>query len=97
MINADDKLRELFLLPQIPFPQLNDLLSPHLLTPDPIVIEYSVRVDQERALGVAYDLEVEIDDPIRTKMVGWVTHHGHQRDMLTLDQQVGTYVWFLIT
>jgi len=55
------------------FPQLPDLLNAHLHPMDPIVINYTIRVDKPYNMSdLAYDIEVESDDPISSTMASIV-------------------------
>ncbi|KAG0322424.1 SWI SNF, matrix associated, actin dependent regulator of chromatin, sub d, member 1 [Linnemannia gamsii] len=63
-INCDQKLATLFGQPKISFPALPELIGRFLSPPDPIVLEYTVRVDKPYHLSShCYDLDVELDDP----------------------------------
>lgn len=88
LINTDEAMRAVFPIPQIPFPQMNELLTPHLLPMDPITIDYMVKVDQEKTDPSVFDIEVEVTDPLQHKMVAWTSHHGFQREISTLEQQL---------
>lgn len=45
------------------FPQVVQLLEPHLSAPKPIVIEYTIQVSKENNLGEhVYDIELELED-----------------------------------
>ncbi|KAF9200301.1 SWI SNF, matrix associated, actin dependent regulator of chromatin, sub d, member 1 [Haplosporangium sp. Z 27] len=64
-INCDPKLAALFNQPKISFPALPELIGRFLSPPDPIVLEYTVRVDKPYHLSsYCYDLDVEVDDPL---------------------------------
>ncbi|KAF9988848.1 SWI SNF, matrix associated, actin dependent regulator of chromatin, sub d, member 1 [Mortierella antarctica] len=64
-INCDQKLAALFNQPRISFPALPELIGRFLSPPDPIVLEYTVRVDKPYHLAPhCYDLDVEVDDPL---------------------------------
>ncbi|KAI1309507.1 SWI SNF, matrix associated, actin dependent regulator of chromatin, sub d, member 1 [Mortierella claussenii] len=64
-INCDQKLAALFNQPKISFPALPELIGRFLSPPDPIVLEYTVRVDKPYHLSPhCYDLDVEVDDPL---------------------------------
>ncbi|KAF9433885.1 SWI SNF, matrix associated, actin dependent regulator of chromatin, sub d, member 1 [Entomortierella beljakovae] len=64
-INCDQKLMALFNQPKISFPALPELIGRFLSPPEPIVLEYTVRVDKPYHLSsYCYDLDVEVDDPL---------------------------------
>ncbi|KAF9971687.1 SWI SNF, matrix associated, actin dependent regulator of chromatin, sub d, member 1 [Actinomortierella ambigua] len=64
LINCDQKLAALFQAAKVAFPQLPELIGRFLSPPDPVVLEYTVRVDKPYNLHpFCYDLDVEVDDP----------------------------------
>ncbi|KAG0349287.1 SWI SNF, matrix associated, actin dependent regulator of chromatin, sub d, member 1 [Podila humilis] len=69
-IICDPKLAALFGQTKISFPALPELIGRFLAPPDPIVLEYTVRVDKPYHLAPhCYDLDVELDDPVyKTKI-----------------------------
>ena len=87
MINTNEAMRSVFPAQQIPFPQLNELISPHLMPMDPVVLEYTVRVDVEKTDPVVYDVEVEVTDSLYMRMAQWVQNHAGQREIAALDHQ----------
>jgi len=73
-IKCDDALKKVFNLSRIGFPQLPDLLNLHFFAPDPVVLEYTIRVDKEYHIGqYAFDVEVEVDDPSTKLMRDFIT------------------------
>ncbi|KAI9034464.1 hypothetical protein DFJ74DRAFT_649611 [Hyaloraphidium curvatum] len=70
MINLDTELQQVFGVRGLLFPQIPEHLNRHLTPLDPIEIKYQVRVDVDKHLSkTAWDVEVEIDDPIKSRMV----------------------------
>lgn len=90
LIKCDGPLRNLFGRDTISFPHIMELLNPHLGPREPIVIEYEVRVDRESTLGeYAYDIEVEIDDPIRAQMEDLLKNwYSNQQQIMDLDDSI---------
>lgn len=80
---------QLFGVPQIHFAQLPDLINHHLSRPDPIVINYTIRVDKEfHQSAQAYDLDVELDSVVRTKMMQTVAATQTQKEIMQLDDKI---------
>ncbi|KAJ1985950.1 SWI/SNF and RSC complex subunit Ssr3 [Dimargaris cristalligena] len=99
-IIGDDALQRLFGVKEWSFPLVSHLLRPHLLPPEPVVIEYTVRVNpdagdsttgtgQQYVSPLVYDLQVEVDDLVRSRAYGYhksaTVHHqiAHLDDQLT--------------
>ncbi|KAK9453152.1 hypothetical protein V1511DRAFT_505781 [Dipodascopsis uninucleata] len=100
IINCDDKLKELFNgQEKIPFSQMIDQLGPHLLSLDPIVIEYTIRVDKEQSHAeFVYDIEVDVDSPQKKQLedvlVNW---YNNQDEINSVDDHIGLTIQELST
>ncbi|KAG2197166.1 hypothetical protein INT47_009473 [Mucor saturninus] len=90
LIKCNDKLSLLFGgLSQIHFSQLPDLISQHLSRPDPIVLNYTIRVDKQFNQSTkAYDMDVELDSVVRQKMMNIVASSQTQKDIMGLDDKI---------
>lgn len=89
IIKCDDRLTQLFGTSQIHFSQLPELINLHLTRPDPIVIDYNIRVDKQfNQSPEAYDLDVELDSVVRQKMMNTVAATQQQKDILALDDKI---------
>ncbi|KAG1245416.1 hypothetical protein G6F68_015067 [Rhizopus microsporus] len=51
IIRCDNRLAQLFGYPQVHFSQIPELINQHLTRPDPIVIDYTIRVDKQLHLS----------------------------------------------
>ncbi|KAF9924075.1 SWI SNF, matrix associated, actin dependent regulator of chromatin, sub d, member 1 [Linnemannia zychae] len=89
-INCDQKLAALFGQPKISFPALPELIGRFLSPPDPIVLEYTVRVDKPYHLSShCYDLDVEVDDPtFKSKINNLVSATSLNNATNTLPKQI---------
>ncbi|KAI8836355.1 hypothetical protein BC829DRAFT_405721 [Chytridium lagenaria] len=68
-IKLDDALASIFKTQKIGFTQIPELILQHLRPSDPVELEYTIKIDQEYTLSnIAYDVEVEVDDPVTTQM-----------------------------
>lgn len=89
MIQCDDKLTDLFGSSQVQFSDLPDLINRHLSQPDPIVLEYKIRVDKQFNQGpTAYDMDVELDSILRQKMLNIVSSSQPQKEVMALDDKI---------
>ncbi len=76
------------------FSSLPELLIRHLLPCDPIVLEYTVKVDKEfNYCPTAFDIQVELENPIRDRIKMITQKHGVlQRELTHLDEQISAIV-----
>ncbi|CAG8498667.1 14363_t:CDS:10 [Funneliformis caledonium] len=80
---------KLFSCPRMIFPQMPELLNKHLQPLDPIVIEYTIRVDKDfHQSRYAYDIEVEFDDPNKTRLPSIFSNVANQREIQTFDDKI---------
>jgi len=93
VVHCDLRMQQVFRVPQLYFSQVPDLLTPHLQAPDPVVLEYLIRVDKEYHLSRhAYDIDIEVDDTIRAKMASVVASTATQKQIMDLDEKIVQHV-----
>ncbi|OLN95318.1 SWI/SNF and RSC complexes subunit ssr3 [Colletotrichum chlorophyti] len=79
-------------------PNLNDYIQPHLRPLPPISLPYTVRVDEEFHKDfqpTIYDVRVAVDDPLRSKLVPFVTnpaYAGALKEVASMDEHLATLV-----
>ncbi|CAO3594867.1 unnamed protein product [Absidia cylindrospora] len=89
IIHCDAALYQLFGSRQIPFSALPDLINQHLSRPDPIVLNYTIRVDKEFYQSPkAFDVDVELDSVIRQKMLNQISSQQSQKQIMELDDKI---------
>lgn len=90
LIKCDGPMREVFERDTIPFPQIMELLNPHLTQREPIVLNYPIRVDKESTLGdFTYDIDLEVSDPVRGQMSEVLEHwNARQPEIMQLDEEI---------
>ncbi|CAG8549156.1 3361_t:CDS:10 [Ambispora gerdemannii] len=89
IINCDKHLEAIFNKDRIAFPELPELLNPLLDPVDPIEIEYTIRVDKSfHTSRFAYDVEVEVDDILRQRMINAIENTNHHREIQELDEKI---------
>ncbi|CAO3670156.1 unnamed protein product [Rhizopus stolonifer] len=89
IIHCDQKMQALLQTSTIQFDQIPNLVNRYVTQPDPIVLEYTVRVDKRfHTLPKAYDVDVELDSVLKQKMMNVVSASQVQKDILALDDKV---------
>ncbi|KAI8879823.1 SWI/SNF and RSC complex subunit Ssr3 [Backusella circina FSU 941] len=89
VIKSDEKLEKLFGKEQIYFSELTDLIHLQLSPPDPIVLEYTIKVDKQfHQASKAYDIDVELDSVVRQKMMNVVASTQSQKEVMVLDDKI---------
>lgn len=89
IIQCDEKLTDLFGVSQVKFLDIPDLINRHLSQPDPIVLDYKIRVNKQFNQGpAAYDMDVELDSILRQKMMNIVSSSQPQKDVMALDDKI---------
>jgi SWI/SNF-related matrix-associated actin-dependent regulator of chromatin subfamily D len=89
MIINDANLQAIFGIPRMSFSSIPELLKSHLFPPDPLVINYEVRVDTPQFISpFAVDVEVEIPDPMKAMMQGVLMSTLNQKEIVLLDQRI---------
>ncbi|KAG2213649.1 hypothetical protein INT46_000824 [Mucor plumbeus] len=89
LIHCDNRLGQIFGYPQLHFSQLPELITQHLSRPDPIVIDYTIRVDKPlHQSSKAYDIDVELDSVVRQKMMHIVSSTLTQKEIMALDDKI---------
>ncbi|KAL0143418.1 hypothetical protein V8B55DRAFT_1477373 [Mucor lusitanicus] len=75
--------------PQLHFSQLPELITQHLSRPDPVVIDYTIRVDKPlHQSSKAFDIDVELDSAVRQKMMHIVSSTLTQKEIMALDDKI---------
>lgn len=89
MIRCDNRLAQIFGYPQLHFSQLPELITQHLTRPEPIVIDYTVRVDKAfHQSSKAYDVEVELESDVRQRLMNIVSSTQAQKEIMGLDDKI---------
>lgn len=85
------------------FPQIPESVGPHTAPMDPIKLPYTIRVDEEHHRNdsnasptpTIYDIQVAIDDPLRSKMISLTQNPQYtagMRQIASMDDQVALIV-----
>ncbi|ORX56122.1 SWI/SNF and RSC complex subunit Ssr3 [Piromyces finnis] len=95
IINNDEELKKIFKVNQITFPQMPELINYHLLPPDPIVIDYKIKVGERQIdeAEYAYDVEVEVDDSIRNRISSVVSVlQENTKEYMDMDEKISKII-----
>lgn len=61
----------------------------HLLhQPDPLVLTHTIRYNGGEKSSCCYDIEVEMDDPVKQQMSTFLSNHQNMPEVAMLDQRV---------
>uniref|UniRef100_A0A8B9HRG1 SWI/SNF-related matrix-associated actin-dependent regulator of chromatin subfamily D member 3-like n=1 Tax=Astyanax mexicanus TaxID=7994 RepID=A0A8B9HRG1_ASTMX len=88
-INCDKYFQQIFDCPRLKFCEIPQRLTNLLLPPDPIVINHVISVDpNDHKKTACYDIDVEVDDPLKTQMSGFLLSTANQQEIATLDNKI---------
>jgi len=88
-INSDKYLQQIFDCNRMKFSEIPQRLHSLLMPPDPIVINHIITVDGTDAKKTAcYDIDVEVDDSLKTQMNNFLLSTQSQQEISTLDNKI---------
>merc|ERR1740128_835854 len=74
------------------FAEIPQRLNPLLHPPDPIVINHSISVEElrlaENKKTACYDIDVEVDDTLKTQMNNFLLSTTSQQEIQSLDNKI---------
>lgn len=89
VINCDLYLEQVFGVKRMRFMEIPQRLTHLLQQPDPLVLTHTIRynsgVDKNTC---CYDIDVEMDDPVKQQMQTFLHNHQNVPDISVLDQRV---------
>ncbi|KAI6239553.1 SWI/SNF-related matrix-associated actin-dependent regulator of chromatin subfamily D member 1 [Aphelenchoides fujianensis] len=88
VINCDAYLEQVFQKKRIRFMEIPRLLTHLLQQPDPLVLTHTIRYNGGEKSSCCYDIDVEMDDPIKQQMSSFIGHCQNMPDVSMLDQRV---------
>ncbi|KAI6236236.1 SWI/SNF-related matrix-associated actin-dependent regulator of chromatin subfamily D member 1 [Aphelenchoides besseyi] len=88
VINCDAYLEQVFQKKRIRFMEIPRLLSPLLQQPDPLVLTHTIRYNGGEKSSCCYDVDVEMDDPVKNQMASFLNHPQNMAEITQLDQRV---------
>ncbi|CAL8109410.1 unnamed protein product [Orchesella dallaii] len=88
-INCDKYLEQIFNCQRMKFAEIPQRLNPLLHPPDPIVINHIISVEgAEQKKTACYDIEVEVDDTLKTQMNNFLLSTSSQQEIQSLDSKI---------
>ncbi|KAA0719332.1 BRG-1/Brm-associated factor subunit C [Triplophysa tibetana] len=88
-INCDKYFQQIFDCPRLKFSEIPQRLTNLLLPPDPIVINHIISVDpNDQKKTACYDIDVEVDDPLKSQMSGFLLSTANQQEIASLDNKI---------
>merc|ERR1719216_359044 len=91
-INCDKFLKQIFLAERMKFAEIPQRLSSLLHPPDPIVINHVISVEELKLTDskktACYDIDVEIDDTLKTQMNNFLLSTASQQEIQSLDNKI---------
>ncbi|CAH1396583.1 unnamed protein product [Nezara viridula] len=88
-INCDKYLEQTFSCPRMKFAEIPQRLNPLLHPPDPIVINHIISVEgTEQKQTACYDIDVEVDDTLKTQMNNFLLSTASQQEIQSLDNKI---------
>ncbi|KAF3817355.1 hypothetical protein GH733_011755 [Mirounga leonina] len=89
-INCNRYFRQIFSCGRLRFSEIPMKLAGLLQHPDPIVINHVISVDpNDQKKTACYDIDVEVDDPLKAQMSNFLASTTNQQEIASLDVKVG--------
>merc|ERR1711981_1197115 len=91
-VNCDPFLRQIFQTERMKFAEIPQRLNPLLHPPDPIVINHLITVEElrhpDQKKTACYDIDVEVDDTLKTQMNSFLLSTASQQEIQSLDNKI---------
>lgn len=88
-VNCDKYLSQIFQCNRMKFPEIPNRLNQLIHPPDPIVINHTISVEgAETKKTSCYDIDVEIEDPIKGIMNNFLLSTQNQQEITLLDNKI---------
>ncbi|XP_043939753.1 SWI/SNF-related matrix-associated actin-dependent regulator of chromatin subfamily D member 1 [Protopterus annectens] len=88
-INCDKYLQQIFETQRMKFSEIPQRLHALLMPPEPIVINHVISVDpNDQKKTACYDIDVEVDDTLKTQMNSFLLSTASQQEIAALDNKI---------
>ncbi|XP_072901425.1 SWI/SNF-related matrix-associated actin-dependent regulator of chromatin subfamily D member 3-like isoform X1 [Hemitrygon akajei] len=88
-ISCDKYFQQIFDCPRLKFSEIPQRLTNLLLPPDPIIINHLISVDlNDQKKTACYDIDVEVDDPLKCQMSSFLLSTANQQEIAGLDNKI---------
>ncbi|CAD5221890.1 unnamed protein product [Bursaphelenchus okinawaensis] len=88
VINCDSYLEPIFGTKRMRFMEIPQRLTHLLHQPDPLVLTHTIRYNSGEKNTCCYDIDVEMDDPVKNQMQNFLQNHQNMPDIGVLDQRI---------
>uniref|UniRef100_A0A4W3JQT4 SWI/SNF related BAF chromatin remodeling complex subunit D3b n=1 Tax=Callorhinchus milii TaxID=7868 RepID=A0A4W3JQT4_CALMI len=88
-VSCDKYFQQIFDCPRLKFSEMPQRLTNLLLPPDPIIINHLISVDpNDQKKTACYDIDVEVDDPLKSQMSSFLLSTANQQEIAALDNKI---------
>ncbi|KHN81249.1 SWI/SNF-related matrix-associated actin-dependent regulator of chromatin subfamily D member 1 [Toxocara canis] len=88
-INCDTYLEQVFGCKRMRFMEIPQRLQSLLHQPDPLVLTHTIQYNEGNEKNTAcYDIDVEMEDPLKTQMSSFLHSHTNMPEISALDQKI---------
>ncbi|KAK6101453.1 SWIB/MDM2 domain family protein [Brugia pahangi] len=88
-INCDCYLEQIFGVKRMRFMEIPQRLQNLLHQPDPLILHHTIQYSEGSEKNTAcYDIDVEMEDPLKTQMSSFLHSHANMPDISALDQKI---------
>ncbi|XP_072324708.1 SWI/SNF-related matrix-associated actin-dependent regulator of chromatin subfamily D member 3-like [Scyliorhinus torazame] len=88
-VSCDKYFQQIFDCPRLKFSEIPQRLTTLLLPPDPIIINHLISVDpNDQKKTACYDIDVEVDDPLKGQMSSFLLSTANQQEIAALDNKI---------
>ncbi|NXR14144.1 SMRD2 regulator, partial [Semnornis frantzii] len=88
-INCNRYFRQIFNCVRMRFSEIPMKLAGLLQHPDPIIINHTISVDpNDQKKTACYDIDVEVDDPLKAQMSNFLASTTNQQEIASLDAKI---------
>ncbi|EFO26461.1 brahma associated protein [Loa loa] len=88
-INCDSYLEQIFGVKRMRFMEIPQRLQSLLHQPDPLILHHTIQYSEGNEKNTAcYDIDVEMEDPLKTQMTSFLHSHANMPDISALDQKI---------
>uniref|UniRef100_A0A8C5GWF6 DM2 domain-containing protein n=1 Tax=Gouania willdenowi TaxID=441366 RepID=A0A8C5GWF6_GOUWI len=88
-INCDKYLQQIFEAHRMKFSEIPQRLHALLMPPEPIIINHVISVDpNDQKKTACYDIDVEVDDTLKTQMNSFLLSTASQQEIAGLDNKI---------
>lgn len=87
-IKCDQYLEQVFQCKRMRFMEIPQRLQSLLHQPDPLVLTHTIQYTDVEKNTACYDIDVEVEDPLKSQMSSFIHNHANMPDISALDQKI---------